>query len=226
MYLKHVSIPKFWDPKCALSLDVPQTCFNPKILGSQMCTFTWCTSNMFQSQNFGIPNVHFHLIYLKHGSIPKFWDSKCALSLDVPQTWFNPKISGSQMCTFTWCTSNMVQSQNFRIPNVHFHLMYLKHGSIPKFWDPKCALLLDVPQTWFNPKILGSQMCTFTWCISNMVQSQNFGIPKVHFHLMYLKHGSIPKFWDPKCALSLDVPQICFSNWPDDDSLSRNMSPF
>ena len=28
-----------------------------------------------------------------------------------------------------------------------------------------------------------------------------------------------------KCALSLDVPQIWFNNWPDDDSLSRNVSP-
>jgi len=26
-------------------------------------------------------------------------------------------------------------------------------------------------------------------------------------------------------ALSLDVPQTWFNNWPDDDSLSRNMSP-
>jgi len=26
-----------------------------------------------------------------------------------------------------------------------------------------------------------------------------------------------------KCALSLDVPQTWFNNWPDDDSLSRNM---
>jgi len=33
-------------------------------------------------------------------------------------------------------------------------------------------------------------------------------------------------FWDPqKYALSLDVPQTWFNNWPDDDSLSRNMSP-
>jgi len=28
-----------------------------------------------------------------------------------------------------------------------------------------------------------------------------------------------------KCALSLYVPQTWFNNWPDDDSLSRNMSP-
>jgi uncharacterized membrane protein YecN with MAPEG domain len=28
-----------------------------------------------------------------------------------------------------------------------------------------------------------------------------------------------------KCALSLDVPQTWFNNWPDDDSSSRNMSP-
>jgi len=28
-----------------------------------------------------------------------------------------------------------------------------------------------------------------------------------------------------KCALSLDVPQAWFNNWPDDDSLSRSMSP-
>jgi hypothetical protein len=27
-----------------------------------------------------------------------------------------------------------------------------------------------------------------------------------------------------KCALSLDVPQTWFNNWPEDDSLSRNMS--
>jgi hypothetical protein len=29
-----------------------------------------------------------------------------------------------------------------------------------------------------------------------------------------------------KCALSLGVPQMWFNNWPDDDSMSRNMSPF
>jgi len=28
-----------------------------------------------------------------------------------------------------------------------------------------------------------------------------------------------------KCALSLDVPHTWCNNWPDDDSLSRNMSP-
>jgi hypothetical protein len=28
-----------------------------------------------------------------------------------------------------------------------------------------------------------------------------------------------------KCALSLDVPHTWFNNWPDDNSLSRNMSP-
>jgi hypothetical protein len=28
-----------------------------------------------------------------------------------------------------------------------------------------------------------------------------------------------------KCALSLDVPYAWFNNCPDDDSLSRNMSP-
>jgi hypothetical protein len=28
-----------------------------------------------------------------------------------------------------------------------------------------------------------------------------------------------------KCALSLAVPQTLFNNWPEDDSLSRNMSP-
>jgi len=27
------------------------------------------------------------------------------------------------------------------------------------------------------------------------------------------------------CALLLDVPETCFNNWPDDDSMSRNMSP-
>ena len=29
-----------------------------------------------------------------------------------------------------------------------------------------------------------------------------------------------------KCALLLDVPESCFNNWPDDDPMSRNMSPF
>jgi len=28
-----------------------------------------------------------------------------------------------------------------------------------------------------------------------------------------------------KCALLLDIPYIRFKNWPDDDSMSRNMSP-
>jgi len=28
-----------------------------------------------------------------------------------------------------------------------------------------------------------------------------------------------------RCALSLDVPQTWLNNWPDDDPLSRNMSP-
>ena len=28
-----------------------------------------------------------------------------------------------------------------------------------------------------------------------------------------------------KFALLLDVPKTCFNNWPDDDSMSRNMSP-
>jgi len=28
-----------------------------------------------------------------------------------------------------------------------------------------------------------------------------------------------------KCALLLDVPQTWFNNWPEVDSLSRNMSP-
>jgi len=28
-----------------------------------------------------------------------------------------------------------------------------------------------------------------------------------------------------ECALSLDVPQTWCNNWPDDDSLSRNISP-
>jgi len=28
-----------------------------------------------------------------------------------------------------------------------------------------------------------------------------------------------------KCALSLDVPQTWFNNWPDDDSVCRNISP-
>jgi hypothetical protein len=32
-------------------------------------------------------------------------------------------------------------------------------------------------------------------------------------------------FGIPKCTLSLDEPQTCFNNWPDDESLSRNMSP-
>jgi len=29
-----------------------------------------------------------------------------------------------------------------------------------------------------------------------------------------------------KCALLLDVPKTWFDDWPDDDSMSRNMSPF
>jgi len=41
-----------------------------------------------------------------------------------------------------------------------------------------------------------------------------FEVPQVKVHI-----------WDHKCALSLDVPKTWFNNWPDDDFLSRNMSP-
>jgi len=43
-----------------------------------------------------------------------------------------------------------------------------------------------------------------------------FEVHQVKVHIF-----GIPKKWE----LSLDVPQTWFNNWPDDDSLGRNMSP-
>ena len=42
--------------------------------------------------------------------------------------------------------------------------------------------------------------------------------------LRYIKYKCT--FWgSQKCGFVLDIPQTWFNNWPDDDSMSRNMSP-
>ena len=50
--------------------------------------------------------------------------------------------------------------------------------------------------------------------------------------VLYILTSFVPTFshccknlGSQKCALTLDVPHTWFNNWPDDDSLSRNMSP-
>ena len=116
------------------------------ILQSQICTFTWCTSNMVQCCALSL-------------NVPQTWFNDCALSLDVPQTWFND------------CALSL---------------------DVPQTWFNNCALSIDVPQTWFNNCALSLD---------------------------------VPQTWFSNCALSLDVPQTWFNNWPHDDSLSRNMSP-
>jgi hypothetical protein len=43
---------------------------------------------------------------------------------------------------------------------------------------------------------------------------------------LYPSTLTVVNIWGPqKCALLLDVPKTWFNNWPDDDSISRNMSP-
>jgi ABC-type uncharacterized transport system substrate-binding protein len=43
---------------------------------------------------------------------------------------------------------------------------------------------------------------------------------------LYLhSHKFVNSLVSQKCALLLDVPKTWFNDWPDDDSVSRNMSP-
>ena len=52
--------------------------------------------------------------------------------------------------------------------------------------------------------------------------------PCVHVHELHLHPRSLTVvniLGSQKCALFLCVPYVWFTNWPDDESASRNMSP-
>jgi hypothetical protein len=159
--------------------------------------------------------------------------------------------SSGQLRNHVWGTSS--ESAHLGIPNVNFHLIrpiiepcfrYIKWKCT--FGDPKCALSLNQANYWtifevhqVKVHIWGSQMCTFTWSGQLLIQvwgtsseSAQLGSQMRTFTWwgQLLNHVWGPSsesvhLWSQKCASSLDVTQTWFNNWPDDDSLSRNMSP-
>ena len=85
------------------------------------------------------------------------------------------------------------------IPNVHFYLMYLKF--MYSEWVQWVSYFFFTLLRLLTPWRRKEQASTKCW-------------HQVKVHI-----------WGPKCVLSLYVPQTRLNKWPDDDSLSRNMSP-
>ena len=69
---------------------------------------------------------------------------------------------------------------------------------------------------------------------AHQVKVHIFGIPKIYkncenldtIEVGYIRsHNFVNLLGSKKCAFLLDVPQTWFNDWPDDDSMGRNMSP-